>query len=332
MKKSLFLLCLFPLLVQSMDRNQLDKVLATAAVAQPEVYIEIRTTIGDLGTDALPLLAQAGNDATLSWQQRLVARICYERIARSNDIVALRQHDWRAYPPYSAPQAKLVFHKNKAGKIVSSDVQPSGAKLTSIMGPQTDMGPFVVPKCRDAGLWYYFVELTWKQTGENASLKPRDPRFELAWPWWCREALTGQPEEIFLLLAIRERLQNDQELVERENFEFYKKLLKEQDAEAVSILVQRYDAFNKREVTGPELFAGRHAELYRGMFEPILSFADSRHADLLEAFIAKHLALADLKPKLTDVRARPAQVPKAEPPLRLGTTLMVIGGTQQSTK
>lgn len=319
MKRIFCILCLLPLSVQAIERAQLDKMLAGAATAQSNAYIEARATIAGLGTSALPMLAQAGSDATLSWQQRLVARICYERIERADAIAALCHHDWRAYPPYSAPRAKLILHTNEVGKSVSSEVQPPGARFTSILGPQTDMGQYVVPKCQEAGLWYYFVELTWKETGENASLKPRDPRFERVWPWWCRKALEGQPEESFLTSAIIERLQNDQELVDRENLEFYKNLLKAQEAEAVSVLVQRYDAYNKREVTGPELFTGRHDELYRGMFEPILSFADARHVGLLEKFIDDHAALADLKPRLADVRARSAPVAKTDPSFRLGT-------------
>ncbi len=181
------------------------------------------------------------------------------------------------------------------------------------------MGQYVVPKCQEAGLWYYFVELTWKETGENASLKPRDPRFERAWPWWCRKALEGQPEESFLTSAIIERLQNDQELVDRENLEFYKNLLKAQGADTVPVLVQRYEAFYRREVNGPEDFPGSHAITYRRMFEPILSFADTRHVDLLEKFIDDHAPLADLKLRLADVRARSAPEAKTDPSFRLGT-------------
>jgi hypothetical protein len=318
MKNHLFILCLLPLSVQAIERDQLDKMLTAAVTAQSNAYIEARATITNLGTNALPMLAQAGNDATLSWQQRLVARIGYERIQRADAIDALCHHDWRAYPPYSAPHAKMIFLTNEVGKIVSSEVQPPGARFTSVLGPQTDMGQYVIPKCREAGLWYYFIELTWKQTGENGVLKPRDPRFEQVWPKWCREAMIGQPEACYLPLVKAERVKNDPALDDPQNMQFYRELLKTEDGDTVSTLVQRYNAYNRRKVIGPEMYAGEDAKIYANEFRSILAFADSRHVDLLDKFIADHAALADLKSRLADVRAKPAPAAKADPPFRTG--------------
>jgi len=56
----------------------------------------------------------------------------------------------------------------------------------------------------------------------------------------------------------------------------------------------------------------------------MLSFADSRHADLLEKFISEKPALEPLKKRLAEVRARPAPLPQHEPPFRLGTNAVVI--------
>ena len=53
-------------------------------------------------------------------------------------------------------------------------------------------------------------------------------------------------------------------------------------------------------------------------------FADSHNADLLEKFVAEHPALAELKPKLAEVRARPAPAAKVEPPFRLGTNVVAL--------
>ena len=90
------------------------------------------------------------------------------------------------------------------------------------------------------------------------------------------------------------------------------------------LLVKRYDAFFKKEVIGPEVYPGRHKELYCGMFSPILAFADSSHVELLEKFIDERPDLAELKPKLEEVRARPAHTPTPEPAFRLGTTPVKI--------
>lgn len=301
MKNLLAGFILLPLTAIAIELEQLERMLSTAAEAQGVAYVEARNAIVELGTNAIPLLEPAAVDARLCWEQRLVARICCERITRNQDLQALLVHDWRSYPPYGG-------------------VLRPGQKWMSVTGPASEMEPYVLPKCRAAGLWYYYVELTWKRTGENPVLKPRpDRKFDQTWPEWCRKALTGQPEQRYLSLAMAQRLENDPTLENRENVDFYRELLKAKDADAIPVLIARYDAFNKREVPGPELFAGRHATLYRGMFEPLLSFADTRHVDLLEKFIDDHAALADLKPRLADVRARPAPEAKADPPFRLGT-------------
>ncbi len=317
MKNLLFILCLLPLSVQAIERAQLDTMLAVAATAQSNAYIEARAAIVNLGTNALPMLAQAGTDATLSWQQRLVARICYERIERADAIAALRRHDWLAYPPYKPKEhGRLVIKPLPDGTHVT-EVQPPGASLMPVTGRSPLMGDYVVPECQKAGLWYYFIELTWKQT-EEGPLKSPDVRFAETWPVWCRLALAGQPEESYLSLAKAERLKNDPTLENRENVQFYREILKSKDSVVLPLLIDRYEAFYRREVNGPEVFPGSHAITYRGMFEPILSFADARHVELLEKFIDDHATLADLKPRLADVRARPAQPTKADPPFRLG--------------
>ena len=75
-------------------------------------------------------------------------------------------------------------------------------------------------------------------------------------------------------------------------------------------------------VTGTEVFPGANETTYRGMFKPILDFADSRHADLIEKFIAEHPALAPLKDQVAEIRKRPAPAARVEPPFRLGMQLV----------
>lgn len=298
MKRLLVLLCLLPIAVWGVERNELDKMLAAAATNQSADYLVARNEIANLGTNVLDQLAQAGKDASLSWQQRLVARICYERLVRGKEVAALRTYDWQTHPGYD------VKWKNY------------------IIGPSARLGLIAIPYFAEKGLWYYYIELTWKRTGETPST--RDRRLVAAWPRWCRLALANQPEREYLILAMSDRLHNEPTFDNDDSVECYKELLKGKESEVVPVLIERYDAYNRREVIGPEMFPGRHAELYRGMFEPIVSFADSRHEDLLEKFIGDHPALAELKPKLAEVRARPAPSPKAEPPFRLGTNVVVV--------
>jgi hypothetical protein len=292
MKHHLFILCLLPLFVQAIDRDQIDKMLTAAVTAQSNAYIEARATITNLGTNALPMLAQAGNDATLSWQQRLVARIGYERIERTHAIETLRSRDWRKYPGYDPRWER------------------------SMVGPGVKMFELVVPVLTKEGLWYYYIEVTWKKTGELA-LSPLMNINDL-WSQWCRLALAGRPEEEYLFRAMEERLDKDVNLQEPDAIKLYKLLVNTKKSDAVPILIQRYDAYNRREASGLELYPGAKAESYVGLFKPILSFADSRHAEILEKFVADHAALADLKPRLADVRAKLAPAAKADPPFRTG--------------
>ena len=131
----------------------------------------------------MPLLAKAAVDQELSWQQRLTARICYERIQRGDDIEALRRYDWREHPDFNVEWQR------------------------SMVGPGYKMYDLVVSRLVELGLWYYNIELTWKQTQEWTLAEIY--RVSLSWNYWCRCAVTGQPEEMFLWLAIEERLDGD---------------------------------------------------------------------------------------------------------------------------
>jgi hypothetical protein len=299
MKKIILLLCLLPFSVQALDRPQLDKMLAVAATATGQPYLEARKGILDLGKDVLPLLVQAATDSKLTWQQRLVARICYERISRGADIEALRQYDWRTHPQYD---------KRWEGDIV---------------GVKRNLGKIAVPKCVELGLWYYYIELAWKNTAEYA-IQPRDPRindtyvFPDCWIGWCVLSVAEQPERFYLMKVLAERLDSDASLSNPLDVDYYWYLLSKKETNAVPVLVERYDSYFGHKVRGPEGLPGAREITYRGIFKQIVSFADSRHSNLIEKFIAEKQALAPLGDKLAEVRKRPAPPSSKEPPFRLG--------------
>ena len=95
-------LILIPLAAWSVETSPLDKLFETAAEAQGDSYLTARNAIVSLGTNTLPFLVLTGNDMSKPWQQRLVARICYERIINGHNIDALRQYDWRSHLGYNA--------------------------------------------------------------------------------------------------------------------------------------------------------------------------------------------------------------------------------------
>lgn len=297
MKTMILLLCLLPTFVQALDAPQLERLLAKVAPAQSNVYVEARDEIVALGSNAIPLLAQASENQALTWQQRLVARICHERISRASVLRELLSTDWQSYPPYQ---------------------NPGDAKYGSILGSHIYMGEYVVPKCKEAGLWYYYLELTWKKTGETSQLRPRrDTKFEKAWPDWCLKALKGQPEDQYTTAILCDRLRANPDMADRRDRDFYGELLEKKPAAAVPLLVDRYETFMTKR-GGHEVFPGALDVSFRNVFAPILDFADASHADLIEKFIDEHPQLTELKPKLAEVRARPAAAPTPEPPFRSG--------------
>lgn len=292
---------LFAANAYAIDQAQIDSMVARAAVAQSSEYLRARDEILDTGTNALPFLGRAAVSTNVSWRHRLEARICYERILRFADIRALRATDWNDDPGYN----KDWRH--------------------NITGDSYSLGAVVTPKCRELGLWYYYIELTWKNTREySTSTRERSTlRFNAAWPWYLSAAVTNQPELYWLDISRLDVLAHTdfRDSYHQGIFETY---MRNRTVDAVPMLVQRFDDFFKHEVLGPEIFPGRHAQLYCGMFDSIIAFADTRHAVLIERFISEHPALAPLKEKVAEVRARPAPPPRQEPLFRLNQTPVPI--------
>ncbi len=114
----------------------------------------------------------------------------------------------------------------------------------------------------------------------------------------------------------------DPALADRENVEFYWDLLKIKDAETMPALLDRYTFYYKRDVRSPEVYRGSNVITYREIFEPLLTFADSRHADLIEKFIVENPQLAPLRDQVLEIRKRPAPPARVEPPFRLGQKLV----------
>jgi hypothetical protein len=294
MKLLVFLTCLVPFSAMAIEYDTLTTLLANAAMAQSNAYIEVRTKVVDFGTNAIPLLAQAVVDKDLSWQQRLTARICYEHIERGDEIEELRRYNWREHPDFDLDWER------------------------SMAGPGLKMSELVISRMLELGLWYYYIETTWKQTEEWPLVRIR--RIFEHWNSWCRAALKGQPEEVYLWLSIEERLDHDATMEAYDVRNLYAYLRNNEQTNFVPVLVRTYYAYFKKLSPGRERYPGRYAEIHQRKFGPILSFANSSHIAMLEKFIDERPDLAELKPKLEEVRLRPPQPPKPEPPFRLGTT------------
>ena len=320
MKILVIILGLLAVPVLALDQQSVVDLVNVAATAQGKDYIKSRMAIVNHGTNALPFLAVAIANTNMSWQQHLAARICYERIVRSDDIQALRQHDWKQYPPYKpAPPDTTKYHivvfTNQLGRVVKLGEPVNKRKLRvreglSMLGPHFDMGKYVIAKCKEVGLWYYYTELFWKKTAEGP-LKSFDPKFDKAWPWWCKSALWGEPEEYFNFRSIIQALDNkeDKSLCD---------LLRDARISIVPpVLLERFDAFRART---PNTRHGDTEDVLRLIF----ALADARYADPLAHFVRTHPIYSPLSDKLPEVRARLTPVVLKEPPFRLGTKLVIV--------
>ncbi len=281
-----------PLTVAAVDSSELNVLLAKAAAEESNSYINARNAI--LSHDKeLPLLLVAATNPALSWQQHLVARICVEHIVRSNEIESLRNYNWRNDPKYN--------HEWEGSHV----------------GPSSMMGGIAVPKFVEMGLSYYYIEVLWKNTEERSAIR-LDKRQRGNWAGWCAAAVDRAPESYYLAMINLERLTDDPTIQNMRSFGSWHYLVENRISLAVPLLIRSYDAYFNIVVTGPEAFPGRHAELYAGMFQPVLAFADMRHADLLEKFISEKPALAPLKDAIGEVRKRRAAPLPEEPSFRLG--------------
>ncbi len=285
-----FLICgLMAAAAVAEDENRLNSLIFAAATNRCAAYLETRTAILTGGSNAIPSLLRCAIEPSLTWQQRLVARICYERLTRSAEIETLRSYEWRADPGYDTNWEK------------------------NIVGPGLKLEMIAVPRIREVGLWYYYIELTWKETEETCNSKYTDVRKR--WQNWCLKAVSAQPERYWYLLAVEERMSASPFSPWHQGR--YETFLREKESEAVPILVKYYDAIK-------QIYPSNREDWYRDGFVPILLLADARHMDLLEKFIAEKPALEPLKKRLAEVRVRPAPPPVTEPPFRLGTNMVVI--------
>jgi len=169
-----------PLLLEEatkMNENEgLASLIERASVTYDHVYLAIRNKIIEDGANALPVLAEIAVDESLPWQQRLVARICYERIERRDDIEKLLATDWYAHPEFEPRWNEYIT------------------------GAEPFMMKLVVDDMKKAGLWYYCLEVLWKTTNDNGKIFRRNTPEN--WAGGCATAVKDNPEERIWVLRI----------------------------------------------------------------------------------------------------------------------------------
>ena len=167
----------------TLERKELMPLIEEAAVKRESAYVEVRDKVVGYGAGALPLLVELAVEGDLPWQQRLVARICYERIKRIEDIEKLLVTDWYNHPGFE-PRWNLL-----------------------ITGPEGPMGKLVVADMEKAGLWYYYLEVVWKITNEDGKIfRKRNPE---SWAGGGALVVKESPEERIWFLRVCSEILKD---------------------------------------------------------------------------------------------------------------------------
>lgn len=169
------------------------------------------------------------------------------------------------------------------------------------------------------GTWYYFIELTWKNTGETATNCKLGKSFDKQWVEWCRDVVRGQPEEIWLCRAIADHLRTADFSDWREQKLYSRSLHECGCPELIPVLCERYEDFYKAIISGSTLKAQmeQSPDRYRNDIEKLMKYADKRHVEALSKIINENAVFASLRSKLQDIKERSAS-PQPKEVFRIG--------------
>ena len=271
--------------VFAVEEKDLMPLIVEASLKRESAYVEVRNKITGYGTNALPILAEIGADASLPWQQQLVARICYERIERKDNIEKLLATNWYNHPKFD----------------------PSSRYL--ITGPDPVMGTIIVPDMKEAGLWYNYLEVLWKMPGDKASIRHNNST-EL-WLFWCTEAIKDNSEtRVWFIRVCSEIIANPppDPTPPPQVLLLHNTLFRQEKPDAAPLLIQH---LQKREIKG---------DISRFVLK-LAGYADSRSADALENLAKSRQQSEDFAPLVAELRARPAPPPDPEI-FRVGTNII----------
>jgi hypothetical protein len=324
MKTTLMIQWLCALSVSAAPLADLASLAETASVQTGRNYLDARDEIVKLGSQAKPELYRLATDSDADWKLQLMARICYEQIERRQDIEAVRTHDWKSYPPYAKPGSSVSrYGTDDKGKIILLEVvpPPDGHVEIPMTGASSLMSKHVLPVLREAGLWYYYIEQVWKQTGEGPPAMKFDHLFMERWVGWCAAVVKEQPEKIWWARAVGDRLQGDDFLNWRNRLDF-RQLIESGIPEGFPFVLARYDDFCLKEHGQIKTSGDTNAISYRGLFERVFGLASPLNADQLETFITARPLLSGFQPRLEEVRKRDRNLDDLCKVFRLGSTVV----------
>ena len=156
--------------------------LAKVAAANGSTYIAGRDQLVNRGSNSVAQLQEWAANTNEPWKVRLMAGIVAERIQHGPELVEIIGRDWTKDPEY-----KREWEKARPGPVVK-------------------FAPLVTRRFREQGLYWYYTELSWKETNEH-SMKPLMD--ETTWRGCGCLASTNAPVFPLLVEVLAERIRND---------------------------------------------------------------------------------------------------------------------------
>jgi hypothetical protein len=168
-------------------------------------YATARDRIVGMGQTAVPELQAIIAGADSSWEERITAGICLERIRHGDAIREVVTRNWMDDPNVAADP-----------------------RVNSRLGPVGAAESFMRQRFKDGGLHYHLLQLVWKRTGEH-------PPFGHSWDIWAAKVLeeTGHAD---LIHIARERTRQIQDPRNISGDWFYIYLVRMKDHDSLSRL------------------------------------------------------------------------------------------------
>lgn len=160
----------------------LRPLLDQAASATGAEYIVVRNRLVAEGSNAVSELTAISTNNGERWQIRLVAGIVDERIQKGEAINALINRDWTREPEYD-----VKWERYRSG-------------------PVTQLTPLIIKRCKELGLWWHYMEVVWKETGEHSK---KVHMREDYWRGAYRGACHNSPLQFFVLEVCKDRIRRD---------------------------------------------------------------------------------------------------------------------------
>ena len=179
-----YVLLLAFMVVQTAVGEDLRPLLEQAISARGTNYIDIRNQIVAVGSNNGVDLAAIAGKTNETWQMRLVAGICAERIGKHDAILEIAMKDWQRDPEYN----------------------PKWQESHGGLSASPEFGALMLMRYNEKALWFYYMELLWKGTEEHS----QDSELHgVQWNRLSRTSVLASPCVDLLMRVLEERIMRD---------------------------------------------------------------------------------------------------------------------------